>query len=295
MGSRKAYGIILSLGVLMVAYQNCTDVKFSSTQTPAADSKNDGQGNPTGDDTGGVDDANTTPGGTDVGVGVPPKTVGEVIDSCAKAEAQGKLLVKEEEIIIDDTKQETGRNIVCQDTVSDAKDNDFLRHRYEQDRSFSLGEKAVLCDMELSVPNKTFNYDDVFYFMFNGRILAANLGTTIPKTDSEIVKIDGKDVKMHTYDWLKVKDSTFKGVEEGKDNYCLGATEGLSTCKWPITQQTGDIEMSFSQKLIVAMGLKSTDGVQKFKFSTTADNDPTSDCYHSRLDVRVKAKYYLRK
>ena len=227
-----------------------------------------------------------------------PPPVPEIIASCDKALAAGKLITADKVITFEDTKVESKRSQVCEFNKGDnlSMKNEFLRARYEQQQVLSLPTNAVLCDFDVLVTKQSFKYDDVFYLTFNGVVLATNLSRTIPKTASESIMIGkpSQPIAFHTYKWLDVRDQSFTGINATAEDYCLGKAQGLSRCKWPLSEQTGTIEFDFNRELLAAIGARPVNKQQVFGFAITGDDDPNVDCYHEKLSMSLKVKYYLK-
>ena len=226
-----------------------------------------------------------------------PIPVPDVIESCEEAARKGAIVTTNQVIRFDDTRTESGREQVCQFGVGDNLDQkgEYLRARYEQASSLQLPANAVICDMGVLVTRQSFLYDDVFYLTYNGVILASNLARSIPKTTSESVILGSQPVALHRYAWPDVRDLVFTGATETREDYCLGAEQGLSSCQWPLSQQTGTIAFNFDREITIALSQRPVAGQQRFGFVITGDNDPQSDCYHERLDMNLSVKYFIKR
>jgi len=233
---------------------------------------------------------------------MPPKDpVQQIIANCQQAAAAGKLMVANQNVTFDDSRVETGKNQICdfaakgtQMTANGDLEmlNGYMQARYEQTRKLVLPDNAVICDIAMKNDLQSFRYDDVFFFSFNGYLLASNNMTEVKQrlTPSSQKLSDNEFTDIYTYDWTKLRTGTFQNQA---DDYCLGADQGLSSCSWPVSEQQGQIKFSFAQSLLVSMsaGRKASD--QSFTFVITGDNDPSLDCYHEKLDFSMSVKYYI--
>ncbi|MGE4130175.1 MAG: hypothetical protein AB7F86_00975 [Bdellovibrionales bacterium] len=222
---------------------------------------------------------------------LPPDVV---IQNCALAQAMGSVLTSTQSIVFEDTKVETGRAQVCEWEVGDnlSKQDGTLRARYEQTAALNLPAGAVVCDVQMQTPLQKFQYDDVFFLTFNNRILASNDMTAVNRLTPEgKIQADGKMMDLYQYDWLGIRTAPFQN--NTREDYCLGATDGISSCTWPLTEQAGDIIFQFHPELFIRLGLADSVTNQKFGFIITGDNDPSTDCYHEKLEFSMTVKYYI--
>lgn len=233
-----------------------------------------------------------TPTPTPVVLDPPPVEV--AIQNCASATTAGTLKTANQTIRFEDTKVESGRNQVCEFGVGDnltVKDG-VLRAQYRQVQKVNLPENAVVCDIQMQTDLQHFKYDDTFFFTFNNRVLATNHWNALKRLTPEgNVLADTKQTPVFEYNWLGVRDAAFQNAL--RDDYCLGSEQGLSTCSWPLTEQTGSIHFQFHPELVLQLGLKRKASEQEFAFIITGDNDLNSDCYHERLEFDLSVKYYV--
>ncbi len=104
---------------------------------------------------------------------------------------QGKLKTDRDKIDFKDTKVESGRRQVCQ-FGSGSNENmaaERVQARYEQARKVNLPAKASLCDLDLIVDQKSFRYDDMFFFTTNGIVIASSLSTSMGKLAADLVQV----------------------------------------------------------------------------------------------------------
>src|SRR5262249_7693315 len=130
-----------------------------------------------------------------------------------------------------------------------------------------------------------------FFVTYNDRVIASDDASAMADLTYENVAVSGKPVKLYKYDWLKVRDKSFQN--EHADDYCIGSTENLGACTWPLTEQTGSFHFDFDPVLLITLGTKATNGQHKFGFIITGDNDEDSDCYHSKIEFSITVKYYI--
>jgi hypothetical protein len=276
MGKSRRPNLLALVGLwltLTIGFNNCTGVAFSSG--------GDGQNKTTG-----------TPPPI-----LPPPA--EVIKNCDNAAANGTLQTISQSINFEDTGVETGHTDHHDICPFDQGDNlgmrdSHMRARYEQERALNLPANAVICDVTATTQLQSFRYDDIFWFSFNGFLLATNNKTALyerQNPDARLKTTSGKLVDLYKYNWLKIRDAHFANVA---DDYCLGNDEGLASCSWPITEQQGNISFQFDKEILMQLGLQSLPNFQAFKFVITGDNDPNVDCYHEKLEFQMTVKYYLK-
>ncbi|RYZ90752.1 MAG: hypothetical protein EOP06_07540 [Proteobacteria bacterium] len=257
--------VILLIGVGMIGYTNCSNVKF---------------------------DADNNSPVTVTGI----QTVQEEIINCANAAKNGKLVVVEKTLTFESPKVETGRSVVCEYGKNDNLDQDenVLTARYEQSATVQLPGNSVLCSAAMKSNSSTFTYDDMFYLTFNDYILASSLKKSLGGLQSDSFAVGSTTERAYKYSWLGVRSTNFDQVNENSDNYCFGRASGAGDCQWPNSEKSGPFSLQFDQSLVVAVGLKAAGGTQQFKFITTGDNNPELDCTHDRLDLNVTYSYYLK-
>ncbi len=285
--------IFIYLGLtllLFMGYQNCGSKNFS----PRTDSSTNVGSNDDGLSTDDIDNTDPTAGHNPDDDDELQDTVSETKINCDNAQKQNRLLTDTQQIVFDDTKDESTRTKVClfgKDGNLEQK-NDFMQARYEQHRKLVLPANAVVCDLDMSTPTQKFKYDDVFVFTFNGRILATNNKTALYMTSPEnSLMIDSAPVPIYKYNWLSL--STLPFVNQ-VDDYCLGLAQGAAMCQWPETEKQGDIQFDFNRDLLIALGSYAASTEQTFGFIITGDNDPDLDCYHERLEFSMSVKYYIK-
>jgi|GEM_PF-1967978 len=276
-----------------IAFNNCSHVDFAQS-TDKASSVDAAGGSNTGTD-----------GGTLPTHDSSQPTADDAIANCQQAAAQNKILSLKTTVTFADTKIETGRSNVCvfadksQGETSDGNLtmlNDYLRARYEQSQRLDVPPNAVICNVQMSTNKQSFKYDDVFYLTYNDRIIATDLNRSLSNLNYSLVTVAGKQIPLYRYQWGNggVRGVSFAGVNDKADDYCLGQSEGLSSCSWPLSQQTGEIKFDFDQDLLISVGVTAPAANQRFGFIMTGDNDPTTDCYHEALTFDTTVQYYLK-
>jgi hypothetical protein len=154
--------------------------------------------------------------------------------------------------------------------------------RNEQTQSFQLPAGATLCEVSFNISNQTFEYDDMFFLNFNDVILVS--AASFFNGFSQWQGLD-------TYDW-SVFNRTYwpDNYNNNSHIYCAGQSQGLGSCTVPITETTGDFDLSFDKSLIQRIGMRG--GSQhSFKLVVTGDNNPNVDCRHEALSFSIDASY----
>ncbi len=229
-----------------------------------------------------------------------PQTVNDIITNCQKAEAAGKLLISNQVVNFEDTRVETKKNEICEFAEPGKMTGSgnleihdgTIQARYEQNRNLALPAGAVICDVQMQNNLQSFRYDDVFFFSFNGYLLATNDQTAVQmKLTPQSLKIEASEfTNFYKYDWAQLRTAPFKNEP---DDYCLGSAEGLSSCSWPVSERQGQIKFNFAQSLLVSLSAHVPSENQTFSFVITGDNDRSLDCYHEKLEFAMNVKYYI--
>lgn len=282
MKRQQAY-VFIGMLIVSIAYTNCGQVgnielkSFPVSESLAAE----------------TEDTATT---------VPPKDpVQEAIVNCRNALANNKLMVLNQTINFEDTRVETKKDKICEFAPTGGQTangnlemrNDYMQARYEQNRKLNLPAGAVICDLQMKNDLQSFQYDDVFLFSFNGYLLATNNKLAM---DEKLMVAESRKLAANSftdfykYDWLKLRGAFF---ENEAHDYCLGASEDLAQCSWPVSQEQGEIKFSFAPALLISMSAGRSSNDQVFSFAITGDNNPSSDCYHEKLEFAMTVKYYI--
>ncbi|MES2854834.1 MAG: hypothetical protein V4692_03170 [Bdellovibrionota bacterium] len=255
--------------VFVLSFNNCSQVSFSTKPNEKIGDLGEPGPNPT------------------------PPPANEAIANCQQAAAQNALLSSTQNIVFEDTRVESGRAQVClfNQDGNLGMANDVIQARYEQGKTIALPDGAVLCGMEMQTDVQSVKYDDIFFLTFNGYIIASNHKAAAQRTAPEAITVNSQLVGIYPYDWASTRGAVF--VNGQMSDYCLGVGEGLSTCQWPETEVTGQIKFDLAPELLITLGVKKTSDKQTIGFITTGDNNPADDCYHQRLELKMKAFYYL--
>lgn len=226
--------------------------------------------------------------------------VHEILSNCQNAIANNKMKFLNQKVNFEDSRVESKKDYICEfaeegkQTSSgnlEMKD-EYMQARYEQNRQLNLPQDAVICDIQFSNDLQSFKYDDVFFFSYNGYLLATNNKPAIEdRLRPESRKLsDNQFTSLYKYDWLKLRGARF---ENEPYDYCVGDSEGLSQCSWPVTEEQGKIKLWFSPAVLVAASSSRPSSNQVFTFAITGDNDPELDCYHEKLEFNMNVKYYM--
>lgn len=233
----------------------------------------------------------------------PEEAVQNILTNCRTAASENKLLVLNQKVNFEDSRIETGKKQICEFASHGASPGEtadgnlvmhdsYMQSRYEQFRKLNLPTNAVLCDIEMKNDLQSFRYDDVFFFTFNGFLLASNNKSAVKERLSPISKkiAENSFTDIYNYNWKALRTARFENIA---DDYCVGASEGLAECSWPVSEKSGSIKFSFAQPLLISMSASRSAQNQEFSFVITGDNDPDLDCYHQKLEFSMAVKYYI--
>ena len=220
--------------------------------------------------------------------------IDSIVANCEILYAAGSLQVHNQTITFEDSKIETGRNEVCLFGQGEnlSKVNGEVRAEYTQKANLRLPANAVLCGMSVSSKAQTVKYDDMFHLKFNDYIIASNHKSAVERIDPERIFVGNSDVYIYKYNWSSLVESPFGN--QANDDFCLGESEGLSSCSWPKTEQTGNFSLNYDNELLINLGARKPANQQQLALTVTGDNDASLDCYHSKLSIDVQVKYYLK-
>ncbi len=124
-------------------------------------------------------------------------------------------------------------------------------------------------------------YDDEMFFSVNQKLLLAT------KDYSEFLpEKDG----FFSFDWTGLQNQVYD-PSDNRGVYCVGGSDGLSSCSVPPTETQGQIRLAFSDamKATLARSLQN-DRELNFEWITTGDNDD-SDCRHTDINLKLKLRY----
>ena len=171
---------------------------------------------------------------------------------------------------------------------TDAKISGRIEQRFE----LSLPADAVVCDLDFvyggvgdedGVPMR---YDDQFFFTFGGALLAAS--------DAALVAALPKQGVLPIYDWPAVRGAELNFFDAAV-GWCLGETEGLSTCEIPTAEVEGALKLDFSQAVINELSYRAiVEDRLDFGFVTMGDNDST-DCSHDPFGFTIAVPFFRRR
>jgi hypothetical protein len=268
--------------ILMVAsgalFTNCGDqASFKTLDTDG--SKN--QSSSTGPDSETIGDGNATAGGNEIGDANPnPSEVSE--DPIIDPEEIKRLCENQTHLFHTEVVKFEQPEDTCSWGVEGnlSKVQEMVRARGEQYHMMDLGDNAVICDMEFTVPNQEIEFDDEIFLTLNNAVLAASMDYTPAMEQREDVFF---------YSWNSIVNQPY--VKDGTPhNYCLGGAQGLGQCVMPYTQTTGDMRLDFDPSLFYNISAYTFSSKYNFGLVTTGDNND-SDCLHTGLEFSVAVKY----
>jgi len=249
-----------SLLLLVIGFNNCSKVAVSDLKESASGELVVPTGNP-----------------------VDP---GDLTATCQNARALGKLRVAKFQKTFEDTNQQ------CEWGVNGnlSSLNGYVRARKDQAETFTVATtsspQATICNVMMSSNEvSNFYYDDNVILTLNGFILAS---TTNFNRHFE----SSNGYYKYSWDRLVGKDAQNAGSDTTADKqYCAGASQGISQCQFPLTEQTGTAELQFGEKAIQAiLGMTSSKQIN-LGVTTTGDNDPATDCQHVSISLSIDVEY----
>lgn len=259
----------MALGTLLALFQNCAPAEFSMAPEPAASQ------------------AFSAP---------PVSEISQALTACDQL-SNPKMMTEEVPVFFDNPLNEVGSTPVCSwnQAGNIAVNNGYMTARYTQTRSIPLPAGAILCNVDFEFATQAMKYDDMFFFAVNDVILAASDDYWQKNylTHRSLDVGSGSPLSTHVFDWAPIvgrANSTRANLPDGRA-YCLGESEGLSNCSWPVTEVAGRISMSVAPKIMTALGLAARQPGLKLDFITTGDDDITKDCQHEPLSMRLKIRY----
>lgn len=267
----KKYVIPTALLGALLIFQNCSDVSFQNVSADALQGPTDTE-------------------------------IEEVNVRCQNAAAQNRLLDQTFTITFEDPKAlNNNATPVCQwDSGGNTTRLDqSVTARYEQIKPLQLPNNSDICDAEFTFQEQDMRYDDQFFFLLNNKVLASNALFAVNRLQKTNYSIAGRTLQVANYDWSKIVSAPWPEGFNNSDvstanNYCLGRTDNFGNCKWPITETTGKIEMSFDPVLVRALGLEGMNARHELGFVTTGDNDQSSDCQHKPITFSIRVFYVAR-
>lgn len=165
----------------------------------------------------------------------------------------------------------------------------YLSARVEQTEALDL-TKIVACDMDFDFAGEAgleqdIVYDDNFFFLFNGIVLAASYRPWVEALPAEGI--------FRFYDWTTIvgMENLFSGVP----TYCLGDETDQADCDIPPPETQGPIALSFDLAITSELSFRAIDETRaEFGFVATGDNDPDIDCAHEAFFFEVTVPYLPR-
>lgn len=294
-GRGRPLAWLVVIATSFVLYNNCSPVNFASSPKldgPGAAGSPDGSDVPGGGGGPGNGSGNGNGGnGNDDGDGpkLPPPVVIQppppaVVEEVRKACEGGNYIEKVVSVSFPDPVDPNDRTQTCkwEQNGNRAMSNGFFTARVEQNVDFDLPVGSKICAMDFEFTPQQMIYDDHIFLAFDDSILAASY-----PVDDRLPIVD----KVMVYDW-KYLVGTGWPLGNFSYIYCLGRDEGASSCTWPQTETVGTIAMSYQPSVlqrITARNIGRTN--HQFKWITTGDNDPRTDCQHSPISFSVKVKY----
>lgn len=266
-----------SILLLLVLFQNCSKVAVESvesklTEQNVPDVPDDGQDPPVINNQPPV--VNNNP---------PVIVVTELMKSCDEAKAAGRTSVIKKDVIF------SNRGEKCaweKDGNLSMKDRE-IRARIEKYQTLEIPAGATICDIKMEHKAVLdFRYDDNIIMTLNDYVLAST--TTFSQ---HLIQTNG----YYKYDWTRLvrKPGQVDASDSAPDKqYCAGKAEGLSSCLFPVTQKEGKIDLQVGERVIQNILAMSTPYKLKLGVITTGDNDDSSDCQHTPIELDVDIEYY---
>lgn len=163
--------------------------------------------------------------------------------------------------------------------------NGFVQARHEQSVNVSLPKGAIICNVEFASQTLSMRYDDQVLLTLNNSVLMSS-------SRNDIVGSFQTRAGVPQYRW---DDIVGIGMDvQIYDPFCLGSQEGHSSCQFPASERTGDMNLRFGSSVIqtiMAMDINRT--THTFKFITTGDDD-SSDCIHNAFSIPMKVQYVIK-
>lgn len=156
--------------------------------------------------------------------------------------------------------------------------------RVEQTRTLDLPDDAIICGLEFSFGEleggqaQDMTYDDNFFFLFNGVVLATSYGPLIDDF--------AHDGDLPLWDWERVvgQDLVFNDIP----SWCLGEETGDSACTIPQPETQGSLALAFGGELVDQLAFNALENASyDFTMVGTGDNDDT-DCSYSAFEFELQ-------
>ena len=162
--------------------------------------------------------------------------------------------------------------------------NGYFMARVEQLQTFNLPSGAKICDVKITSGPQKMNYDDHVFLALDDVLLAAS---------HPIYQVLNQENGLSIYDWSKIYRQPWTQIPEYV--YCAGQDQYGAQCSWPASQQDGQIVLGIAPQIFRSiMARDLTRSSHEFRFVTTGDNDPTTDCGHSPLKFDVQVSFSVQ-
>jgi hypothetical protein len=162
--------------------------------------------------------------------------------------------------------------------------------RGEQTASLDLPEDAIICGLEFDFQGleggeaQDMAYDDNFFFLFNGVVLATSYGPAI-----ERFELDG-DLPLWAWDVMVGTELEFSGIP----SWCLGEEAGDSDCTIPAPETEGTLSLDFGGDLVDQLAFNALEqATYDFTMVGTGDNDDT-DCSYSAFEFELQVPVIMQ-
>lgn len=129
-----------------------------------------------------------------------------------------------------------------------ARKDAYITAREEQHYDFALAADEVLCEMNFSFDKQAMRYDDEIVLLYNDVVLMSSSKDLV----SHLEEKNG----LSKYFWGNLVGEPYLPSTQDTGPYCLGEKDNLGSCKLPLTQMTGDIELSFDKSLAQKISLQ---------------------------------------
>jgi hypothetical protein len=162
----------------------------------------------------------------------------------------------------------------------------YVRARKEQYSTLNLPVGATICNIQMShLQQADFYYDDNIIMTLNDFIFAST--TNFNENFLATAASNGSQYYKYAWDRLVGKPGKVLASDSTPENqYCAGIH-----CLFPVTQNSGAIELNIGQTAIQNILTISNPQQLKLGVITTGD-DNNADCIHEPLNLSVTVEYY---
>ncbi|MGZ5279010.1 MAG: hypothetical protein ACXWC9_03660 [Pseudobdellovibrionaceae bacterium] len=253
--------------LLMMLFQNCSKIAVEEVESKV--SALNGPEVPNDDDEAPADPT------------VPPPT--DLMKSCDTAKATGRTSIAKKTVSFSNAGESCAWNQNGNLSMVDRE----VRARIEKYQIVELPAGATICDIQMEhTAVRDFRYDDNIIMTLNDYIL-----TSTTTFSQHFVKTNG----YYKYDWTRLvgKPGQVDASDTTPDKqYCAGKADGISSCLFPLTQQQGQIDLQIGERVIQNILAITTPYKLKLGVITTGDNDDSSDCQHTPIQLSVDVEYF---